>query len=293
MITLDRLVDEMTVLLLYVVVDSYFNVQPCQGSPTGSIWYPPECRVRPPWGPARSRKTHKRLVLCESPAGSRKDIKSKKKMLLTSVRSCCGGLLAASCWQAARMAFAKNTRGNMLALVYICSPADPHMFNLNFLILRKCVHLGRDDISCITSRSLFDLSSFIFFAKKPDIIGSFCAPFWVLSTAANVFTWMLMREAQQQGKYSKCGLSTLRLSINKVYISISHCFPFGTFDDTDLRKWAYWHVSWGGKRHLLNHINTHSTCIKTMGVLCHRCQGEKNLHGLTVREIIHYMYTFM
>lgn len=161
----------MTALLLYVVVDSYFNGQPCQGSPTGSIW----CWVRPPWGPACSRRTHKRLVLCESPAGSRKDINSTKQMLLTSVRSCCGGLLAVSCWQAARMAFTKNTRGNMLALVHICSPVDPHMFNLNFLILRKCVHLGRDDISCIMSRSLFDLSSFISFAKKPDIIGSFYA----------------------------------------------------------------------------------------------------------------------
>lgn len=82
------------------------------------------------------------------------------------------------------MAFTKNTRGNMLALAHICSPVDPHMFNLNFLILRKCVRAcvrvfvgasGRDDISCITSRSLFDVSSFIFLAKKPDIIGSFFA----------------------------------------------------------------------------------------------------------------------
>lgn len=61
--------------------------------------------------------------------------------------------------------------------------------------------------------------------------------------AAGVFTWVLMREAQQQGKYSKCVLSTLRLNINKVYIAISHCFPFGTFDGTELREWAYWHVS--------------------------------------------------
>lgn len=45
--TLDRIVDEMTVLLLYVVVDSYFNGQPCQGSPTGSIWFPPECQCPP------------------------------------------------------------------------------------------------------------------------------------------------------------------------------------------------------------------------------------------------------
>lgn len=61
----------------------------------------------------------------------------------------------------------------MLALAHICSPVDSHMFNLDFFIL--CVHLGRDDISCIMSRSLFDLSSFISFAKKPDIIGAFYA----------------------------------------------------------------------------------------------------------------------
>lgn len=35
-----------------------------------------------------------------------------------------------------------------------------------------CMCLGRGDISCITYHRLFDLPSFIFSAKKPDITGS-------------------------------------------------------------------------------------------------------------------------
>lgn len=56
-----------------------------------------------------------------------------------------------------------------------------HTFHYQLLIQQKCVRAcmrvcpGRDDISCITACSLFDLSSFIFSAKKPDIIGSFSA----------------------------------------------------------------------------------------------------------------------
>lgn len=92
----------------------------------------------PLWGPAPSGRTHKSLVLCVSSAAPGNDITSKK--YAHNIRPLMlRGLFAVSCWQAAGMAFTKNTCGNMLALAHICSPVDPHMFNLNFLILRKCV----------------------------------------------------------------------------------------------------------------------------------------------------------
>lgn len=152
----------MPVLLLYVVVGSYFNVQPWQGSPTGSLWFLPECRVRPPRGPARSRSTHKRLVLCESPAGPRKDIKSKKKMLLTSVRSCCGGLLAVGCWQAARMAFAKNTRAETCWHLYIFALQWIHTCSILISLYCKsvCIWGGMTFlVSCPAACLIFPLSS--------------------------------------------------------------------------------------------------------------------------------------
>lgn len=59
---------------------------------------------------------------------------------------------------------------HMFALkrVYTCSNTSPLHWE------RVCTHvhgcLGRDDICCIKPQSLFDLSAFIFSAKKPNIL---------------------------------------------------------------------------------------------------------------------------
>lgn len=102
-----------------------------------------------------------------------------------------------------------------------------HTFHYQLLIQQKCVHACM--LVCPRRwHFLYHVAqlvwSFLFHLLSKEtwhyrvFLCSPLAPFWGVCSHA----WLLTGEAEQQGKYSKCVLSTLRLNINKVYFSISH-----------------------------------------------------------------------
>lgn len=167
----------------------------------------------PPSGPAPHGRTRNSLVLGECCAGPRNDVTFTQLMLLSASGRRRG-------WHSR-----KNTPGVMLA--HICSQVDAHI-SLSPPYTAKvcpCVHAR---VSGERWHFLYHVAqlvwSFLFHLLSKEtwhyrvFLCSLLAPFWGVCSHA----WLLTGEAEQQGKYSKCVLSTLRLNINKVYISISH-----------------------------------------------------------------------